>query len=386
VTGLCAGAIGTRLTRDGIKVMKSFTGDVLRRLCALSWFAVLPPGSGALADDFYKDRTITFVIGSAPGGGYDTYSRLIAGHLGKHLEGRPLIIPQNMPGAGSIRAANYLYNIAPKDGTAIGMVDEAIFFNQILGAQEPATEPSELNWFQSILRRIVGKQESRTDAVKFNWIGRILANSAVLFARREAGVEKIEDAFEKELIVSASGTASKLNWTVLKNTLGMKFKIVSGYQGSNESLLALMRGEADALSMPWSILRITGEELMRDKKINLLLQTGAEKDADLAHIPRMIDLARNDDERRLLELFSSPSVIGRAVLAPPGTSVERVAELRRAFTAMTQDPIFLSDLDKARLELSPLSGEELQAAVAAMGRLPESLIERARRVSETTRN
>jgi tripartite-type tricarboxylate transporter receptor subunit TctC len=369
-----------------MKVMKPITGDVLRRLCVLSWFAVLPLGPGALADNFYKDRSITFVIGSAPGGGYDAYSRLVASHLGKHLEGRPLIIPQNMPGAGSIRAANYLYNIAPKDGTAIGMVDEAIFLNQILGAQEPTTDASEPNWFWSILRRIVGKQESRTDAVKFNWIGRVLANSAVLFARREAGVEKIEDAFEKELIVSASGTASKLNWTVLKNTLGMKFKIVSGYQGSNESLLALMRGEADALSMPWSVLQITGEELIRDKKINLLLQTGAERDAGLAHIPRMIDLARNDDERSLLELFSSPSVIGRSVVAPPEMSTERVAELRRAFMAMTQDPTFLSDLNKAKLELSPLSGEELQAAVAAMGRLPESLIERARRVSETTRN
>ena len=163
----------------------------------------------------------------------------------------------------------------------------------------------------------------------------------------------------------------------------MKLKIVSGYQGSSESLLALLRGEADALSMPWSILRITGEELIRDKKINLLLQTGAEKDADLANLPRMIDLARNDDERKLLELFASPSTIGRSVLAPPGTSMERVAELRRAFMAMTQDSTFLSDLKKARLELSPLSGEQLQAAVASMANLPEWLIERARRVSET---
>jgi len=147
-----------------------------------------------------------------------------------------------------------------------------------------------------------------------------------------------------------------------------------------------MRGEADALSMPWSILRITGAELIRDKKINLLLQTGAEKDADLGNLPRMIDLARNDDERKLLELFASPSTIGRSVLAPPGTSVERVAELRRAFMAMTQDPTFLSDLKKARLELSPLSGEQLQAAVASMGDVPDWLIERARRVSETVGN
>jgi hypothetical protein len=133
-------------------------------------------------------------------------------------------------------------------------------------------------------------------------------------------------------------------------------------------------------------MRIAGAELIRDKKINLLLQTGAEKDAELGNLPRMIDLARNDDERKLLELFASPSTIGRSVLAPPGTSMERVAELRRAFMAMTRDPTFLSDLKKARLELSPLSGEQLEAAVASMGDVPEWLIERARRVSETVGN
>jgi tripartite-type tricarboxylate transporter receptor subunit TctC len=363
--------------------MTHFTAGLMRYICVSWWLAAF--GSVADAADFYKDRTITFIIGSAPGGGYDTYSRLIASHLGRHIVGQPTIVPQNLPGAGSIRAANYLYNIAPKDGTSIGMVDEAIFLNQILGVQEPTTDAAKLSWFGGVLRRIMGTQETKTDAVKFNWIGRILANSAILFVRREA-VQKIEDAVEKELIVSASGTASKLNWTVLKNAFGLKFKIVSGYQGSNESLLALMRGEADALSMPWSILRITGAELIRDKKINLLLQTGAEKDADLGNLPRMIDLARNDDERKLLELFASPSTIGRSVLAPPGTSVERVAELRRAFMAMTQDPTFLSDLKKARLELSPLSGEQLQAAVATMGDVPDWLIERARRVSETVGN
>jgi tripartite-type tricarboxylate transporter receptor subunit TctC len=366
--------------------MTHLAAGLMRRICVSLWLAVLAPGPFADAADFYKDRTITFIIGSAPGGGYDTYSRLVASHLGRHIAGQPTIVPQNVPGAGSIRAANYLYNVAPKDGTAIGMVDEAILLNQILGAQEPNTEAAKLSWFGGILRQITGTQETKTDAVKFSWIGRILANSAILFARREAKVQKIEEAIDKELIVSASGTASKLNWTVLKNAFGMKFKIVSGYQGSNESLLALMRGEADALSMPWSILRNTGAELIRDKKINLLLQTGAEMDADLANVPRMIDLARNDDERKLLELFASPSMIGRSVLAPPGVSMERVSELRRAFMAMTQDPTFLGDLKKARLELSPLSGEQLQAAVAAMGDFPEWLIERARRVSETVRN
>jgi tripartite-type tricarboxylate transporter receptor subunit TctC len=318
--------------------------------------ALSPVGAFA-AEAFYKGKTITFIINTAVGGGYDTYSRLLASHMGRHLAGLPSIVPQNMPGAGGIRAANYLYNSARKDGTAIGMVDEAIYLNQMLGTPE-----------------------LKADATKFNWIGRILTNSAVLFARRGAPVEKIEDVFNRALIVSATGTASRLNWTVLKNALGMKFTLISGYQGTNEALLALTRGEVDALSLPWSILRAT--QPLRDGEIKLLLQTGIEKEAELPQIPRMIDLARNDDERKLLELFSSPSQIGRSVLSPPGTSPERVSELRRAFMATMSDPAFLADLKRARLEVRPLSGEELQAAVIRTGDFPAPLIARARRAAD----
>lgn len=147
----------------------------MRCICASLWLAVLP--LSAVADDFYKDRTLTFIIGSAPGGGYDAYSRLVASHLGRHIGGQPAIVPQNVPGAGSIRAANYLYSFASKDGTTIGMVDEAILLNQILGVQEPTTDAAKLSWFGRILRRIMRTPEARTDAVKFNWIGRVLANS-----------------------------------------------------------------------------------------------------------------------------------------------------------------------------------------------------------------
>jgi tripartite-type tricarboxylate transporter receptor subunit TctC len=318
---------------------------------------------GMAAESFYKGKSITFIIGSAAGGGYDTYSRLLASHFGQHLDGQPRVVPQNMPGAGSIRAANYLYNAARKDGTTIGMLDEAIYLNQILGTQE-----------------------LKADATKFNWIGRILPNSAVLFARKAAAVQKIEDAFEKELIVSTSGTASKLNWTVLKKTLGMRFTLISGYPGTNESLLAMTRGEVDALSMPWSILKVRGANLIRDGEVRLLLQTGIEKDADLSRIPRMIDLARNEDERKLLELFSSPSLIGRSVLAPPATPSKRIAELRGAFMATMHDASFLSDVRRAGLEISPLSGEELQAAVVRAGNVPPALIERARRAADIPGN
>jgi tripartite-type tricarboxylate transporter receptor subunit TctC len=338
--------------------MRGFRTGGARSL-GLALLAASTLAAPATAQEFYKGKTISFIIGSAPGGGYDTYSRLIAAHIGQHLAGHPSVVPQNMPGANSVKASVYLYNTAPKDGTAIGMVDEAIYLNQIL-------EPD----------------EARTDATKFNWIGRLIPNSAVLFARSDAQVQKIEDTFTKELIVSASGAASKLNWTVLKNTLGVKFRILSGYQGSNDSMLAMLRGEVDGLSQPWSILKTSGAQMIREGKIHLLLQTGAEKDADLQQVPRMIDLARNDEERKLLELFASPSLIGRSVVAPPGLPPERVAELRRAFTETIQDPAFIADVKKARLDLNPMTGDALQEAIGKMGNVPDSLVARARQVAK----
>jgi len=340
-------------------IMRSLAATI--PLCLAAALAVFPLSGAAADDEFYKGKTLTFIVGTAVGGGYDTYSRLVAAHIGAHLGGRPTVVVQNMPGAAGIRAASYLYTLAPKDGTTIGMVDEAITLNQIL-------KPQEL----------------RFDATRFNWIGRVLANSAVLFARREAAVQKIEDAFKTELIVSSTGTASHLNWTVLKRLLALKLTLISGYQGSNDSLLALTRGEVDALSMPWSILRVTGEHLIRDRAINLLLQTGAEKAPGIADVPRMIDLARTDEERRLLVLFAQPSSVGRSVLAPPGLPAERIAALRRAFAATMEDAGFLADLERARLDRSPLPGEELQKAVAATAELPPALVERARRIADLT--
>jgi tripartite-type tricarboxylate transporter receptor subunit TctC len=329
------------------------------RAFAFASVALLASAGTVRAADFYQGKTINFIIASAVGGGYDTYSRLIANHIGAHLAGQPSVVPQNMPGAGSVRATNYLYNVAPKDGTAIGMIDQAIYLNQILGMPE-----------------------LKADATKFNWIGRIISNSAVLFAWHTAPVKKIEDVFTHELIVSTSGSASKLNWTVLNNVVGTKFKIINGYQGSGDSRLAMERGEVQALSMPWSLLKIENAEMLKEKKINLLLQTGADKHPELPNVPRMIDLAKNDQDRLLLALFSSPSTVGRSVVAPPGLPPERVAELRKAFMETIKDPTLIADVKKTQLELDPLSGEELQAAIAGSGDFSSTLIERARQVAE----
>lgn len=315
--------------------------------------------SSAAADDFYQGKTINFIIGYPVGGGYDTYSRLIAGHIGRHLAGKPNVVAMNMPGAVTIRATNYLFNEAPKDGTAIGMIDQAIYLNQVLGTPQ-----------------------LRADVTKFNWIGRLVSNSAVLYAWHLSPVRKIQDAMTRELIVAAGGASSRLNWLVMNSVVGTKLKTISGYGGTGEERIAMERGEIEAMSQPWPIIKTELANWLRDKKINLLLQTGVDKNPGLPDVPNMVDLAKNDDDRTLLKLFSSPSTIGRSVVAPPGLSAERVADLRRAFAETLNDPAFQNDVARSKLDLEPLSGNDLQAAIASAGQFSPELIARARKIAE----
>jgi len=315
--------------------------------------------SGAAAQDFYQGKTVNFVIGYQVGGGYDTYSRLIAAHLGDHLAGHPSVIPLNMPGAVTIRATNYLYNEAPKDGTVVGMIDQAIYLNQILGTAQ-----------------------LRADAARFSWIGRIVSNSAVLYAWHLSPVKRIEDTFARELIVAAGGVSSRLNWLVLNTVVGTRLKLISGYPGTGEERIAMERGEIEAMSQPWPIIKTELAQWLEEKKISLLVQTGVDKNPGLTGVPRMIDLAKNEDDAALLSLFSTPSTIGRSVVAPPGLPAQRLAELRRAFTETLRDPAFLRDVERAHLDLEPLAGEELQAAVVGARNFSPELIARAQRIAE----
>jgi tripartite-type tricarboxylate transporter receptor subunit TctC len=316
--------------------------------------------SAAAADDFYQGKTVNFIIGYPVGGGYDSYSRLVASHLGSHLAGHPAVIAPNMPGAVTIRATNYLYNEAPRDGTVIGMIDQAIYLNQILGISQV-----------------------RADSAKFSWIGRIVSNSAVLYGWHLSPVKTIQDTLTRELIVAAGGVSSRLNWQVLNNVVGTRLKLISGYPGTGEERLAMERGEIEAVSQPWPIIKNELAQWLAEKKINLLVQTGADKNPGLPDVPRMIDLARNDDDAALLALFSTPSTIGRSVVAPPGLPPERLAELRRAFIETLRDPSFLRDAERSKLDLEPLPGDALQAAVASSAKFSPELIARARRIAET---
>src|SRR5439155_26433056 len=195
---------------------------------------------------------------------------------------------------GGVRGANHLYNVAAKDGTVIGIFDQAVFLDQLLGV--PGI---------------------RADVAKFNWIGRLVGNSAVLFAWHTAQVKKIEDAFTHQLIVAAPGSSSRLNWTALNALTGTKFKLLTGYEGPSTAKIAMERGEVEAVSQPYGVLRAEHADWLREKKINLLLQTG-ETNPGLENLPRMVDLAKTEEDRRVLEIFAAPTVVGRSFVAPPG--------------------------------------------------------------------
>jgi tripartite-type tricarboxylate transporter receptor subunit TctC len=323
---------------------------------ALAALAVAATPS-ATQEAFYKGKTISLVIASNASGGYDGYGRLLARHMGKHIPGHPGFVVQNMPGASGVRAANHLYSVAAKDGTVMGIFDQAMFLRQLL--EVPGL---------------------RGDVAKFNWVGRLVSNSGVLFAWHTAKVQKIEDAFTHELIVAASGAASRLNWTALNALAGTKFRLLTGYEGPASAKLAMQRGEIDALSLPWSALRSENPEWLREKKINILLQAG-DKNRGLEHIPRMVDLAKTEENRKVLEIFASPSVVGRAFVTTPDVPRERVDILRSAFVAMLKDEAFLADAKRINFDLDPMPGAELQAYFTGAS-YPPALIAHAKAIAK----
>jgi tripartite-type tricarboxylate transporter receptor subunit TctC len=317
---------------------------------ALALVQSVPAG----AQGFYSGRNLEIVVSSGVGDTYDTLSRMVGRYFGRYLPGSPTVVVRNMPGAGGIVSANHLYNLAAKDGTVIGMLDQSIYETQLF--------------------KTAGL---KADVTKMNWIGRIMSNNAVLIAWHTASVRTIEDAFKDQLIVSSSGRSSQLRWTMLKALTGVKFKLITGHKGTTEALLAMERGEVDALSIPWTIFRVRHADWIREKKVNILLQTGLDRAFDLPDVPRLVDLARTDEQRQILELFSQAEKVGRSLTAPPDLPKERVAELRSAFVATLRDPGFLAEAKGMELSLTPLMGDELQSIIDKSFDYSQAIVEKA---------
>jgi tripartite-type tricarboxylate transporter receptor subunit TctC len=308
---------------------------------------VAMPGAAAWAQspaEFYKGKNVEIYIGYSVGGAYDVYARLLARHIGKHIPGNPNVIPKNMEGAGSLRLANWLYNAGPKDGTVFGTIARG-------GAFDP----------------LFGKKEAQFDATKFNWIGSANDEVSVCVSWHTSGIKTIQEAMEKELVVGGTGPSADTDQfpRIMNGVLGTKFKVVSGYPGGNDISLAMERGEVlGRCGWSWSSVLATQKAWYDGKKINVLAQLALNKHPDLPDVPLILDLAKTPEQKQILTLVFARQALGRPYLAPPGVPKDRVEALRKAFMDTMQDKDFLADADKGKLEITPISGENVQKIVA----------------------
>jgi tripartite-type tricarboxylate transporter receptor subunit TctC len=328
---------------------------------------LLPVHPGAAQDaNFFAGKQIRIIVGTGSGGGYDGAARLTARYLGKYIPGNPTFVVENMPGASGIKATNYLYDTAPKDGTVLATVNNSIPFYQAIN--QPGV---------------------RFKAEELSWIGSLLQTATTISIWHTAGVNTIEDAKKKEVIMGATGAAgTKATYpALLNNTLGTKFKIVTGYEGGNTLRLAMERGEVSGDgSARWSSWKSTRPDWIKDKKVIAVVQVGLKKDPDLPDVPLLTELAQNEEQRQMFEFISAPMSMQQPFVGPPGIPPERLTILRRGFDAMVKDPAFRAEVEKLDLELDPVTGEDAQKVVKAIVSASPAIIQKvqeATRVNET---
>ncbi len=315
----------------------------------LGWMlaALLGVSGVARADaveDFYRGRTVNLYIGYSVGGGYDDYARAVARHLGRHIPGNPTVVPQNMEGAGSLRAANYIYSRAPKDGSAIATFARGAAFYPLMGLEGATFE-----------------------AVKMNWIGSANNETSLCVAWAGTGISKFDDLKTREMTAGGTGpTDDTVQFVkVINGVLGAKIRSVSGYPGGNDVLLAMERGEVQGrCGWSYSSALATRPAWLTEHKINILLQLGLTKHKELPDVPLVMDLPMSDESRAILKLVFARQVMGRPFAAPPGVPADRLAALRKAFDETLKDPEFLADAQRGGLEINPVSGADVQTLVA----------------------
>jgi tripartite-type tricarboxylate transporter receptor subunit TctC len=331
-------------------------------LCLLAAAQLLVSAAHAQSvEEFYRAKKIDLVIGYTPGGTYDLYARLVARHLGTHIPGKPVIVPRNMPGAGSRTAANWTFNVAPRDGSVLATADQSLS-----------------------LQQAIGDKRVNFDTTKFIYIGNPNSENNTTAVWHTAGVRTIEDARQKQVTLGATGGSTSSQYPKAMNALiGTRFKIILGYPGGNDINLAMERGEVDGRgSNSWTSWKATRPQWLTEKKINILVQIGLAKAADLADVPLLMDLAANAEDRAILKLLSASAAIGRPIFAPPEVPAERVKALRDAFDAMLKDPAFLDDARREHFDIEPVGGVELQRIVTEMVATPAPLAERLAKIIE----
>ena len=318
-----------------------------------------PTASADAVADFYKGKRISMFVGSESGGGYDAYARLVTRHLGRLIPGNPEFIVMNMPGGGGIRVTNHLYNVAPKDGTAMGTIQRNILTAPLLESRsgDRLFEPQ-----------------------KFNWLGSLNTETGLIVAWATAPQKEMKDLFTQELMVGSSGPSTDFLPLFLNNVLGTKFKIIAGYKSSTDAYLALERGEVQGrISTGWAGDKNVLEPWLAQKKVRFLAQLSTKKNALFPDVPVIIDFARNERERQAMELILSAQVWGRPFLMPPDVPADRVAAVRKAFNEMVKDPEFLADAGKLKIDIDVVTAEEIDALLRRVYATPPDIVEVVRK-------
>ena len=329
----------------------------------LAAFLALAVVISARADevaDFYRGRSVTLFIVYSAGGGYDAYGRVLARHLGKHIPGGPSVVVQNMPGAGSLRCANFLYNLAPRDGTAIGHFSRGL-------AMEP----------------LIGTSPTQFDARRFGWLGSGTDEVSIFVTWHSSAVKSWDDALIKPFTVAGEGSGSDPDVfsAVLKNAFGARLKLVSGYPGSAEVALAIERGEVDGrVGWSWSSLKLLKPDWVAGQRVNFIVQLALNKSQELAQAPLILDFADTERKRQILRLVLSRQPMARPFAAPPGLPQDRLRALRKAFDATMADPEFLAEAKHRGLEVNPVSGSEIDRLVDELYSTPPDIVAETRRM------
>lgn len=306
--------------------------------------------------DFYKGKNVTLLIGYPPGGGYDRYGRTVAHHIGRHIPGNPTIVVKNMPGAGSLKSANYIYNVAPKDGTLFGIFAGGIAMDALIGGKP-----------------------TKFDSRKFTWLGSANESTSACFAWHTAKHESLADVMKNELIVGASsGGSSTFAWpTAMNNVLGAKFKIVGGYPGTKAIVLAMERGEVQGLCGYFiSSIRTARPDWLPQKKVKVLVLESVKPHPDFPNVKTVMDYAKTEDDKKILNIVFGWQVMGRPFAAPPGIPADRAAALRKAFWDTMQDPKFLAEAKKVRIQIEPRTHKQVQDYLEEAWKTPKPLVQK----------
>jgi tripartite-type tricarboxylate transporter receptor subunit TctC len=306
------------------------------------------------------DRPVTIYVAGTAGGGIDLYARLVSRHIGRHIPGKPTVTVQVMPGAGGIRAANFLAEQAPRDGTAIATFAGGPILEPLIGARNPGYDMSQ-----------------------FTWVGAITKDIGICLSWGATPFKTIDDVKKQQMVVAGTGAGSETDtWpVVLNDVLGTRFKLVTGYLGTQETVLAIERGEAHGRCMfSQSALKISKPDWLREKKINLLVLAALERSAEFPGVPAVLDLVTKPEDRQLLELMVGPGAMARPFAAPPGVPAGKAALIRRAFDATMQDPEFRAEATRIQAELAPTAGEDVQKLVGRLYATPRPVIERVKKL------